>query len=225
MIFNAKQCHQPSFSSTYAMKMCQQMLFFSMIKNLSKPVDLNQFFFFCRVCPKCKRIATLIFIFMCRLRRWLRNGWKKQRSTLSDSGHTIDPNTHNLSISINHHIPCNNNDLSTFVHEIKMKINYAFLKRIIECPWIENWAENQFLCLMQKRKMHLLRKLHLDVFHERKLHLYFSRYSRYLLLLPLGFNRLKSEKINMASLQCLYLLVACSLDKIVYVKKPLFRRK
>lgn len=100
-----------------------------------------------------------------------------------------------------------------------------FLKRIIECPWIENWAENQFLCLMQKRKMHLLRKLHLDVFHERKLHLYFSRYSRYLLLLPLGFNRLKSEKINMASLQCLYLLVACSLDKIVYVKKTFISKK
>lgn len=68
MIFNAKQCHQPSFSSTYAMKMCQQMLFFSMIKNLSKPVDLNQFFFFCRVCPKCKRIASLTalsFSFSC----------------------------------------------------------------------------------------------------------------------------------------------------------------
>lgn len=60
-----------------------------------------------------------------------------EEATLSDSGHTIDPNTHNLSISINHHIPCNNNDLSTFVHEIKMKINYAFFK---ENNWMSlNW--------------------------------------------------------------------------------------
>jgi hypothetical protein len=65
------------------------------------------------------------------------------------------------------------------------KINYAFIFFRVSiilktCPWIEIYAENQFSnCLRQqnKRKMHFqLRSGSVDVFHARKLHLYFERF-------------------------------------------------
>lgn len=120
-------------------------------KNLSEPVDLNQFFFFCRVCPKYKRIASLIalsFSFPCIAFTAI-IAKRLEEATFSDSGHTADPNIHFFHL---HQPHSSQQRFHCFCSRNKKIINYAFFKRIIECPWIENWAENQFLCLMQKRK-------------------------------------------------------------------------
>lgn len=97
------------------LKMCQQMLFFFVDKNLSEPVDLNQFFFFVDFVQNVNAFTALSFSFLrfafTMIAKWL------EEATFSDSGHTTDPNMHNISISINHIPP--NNVFTAFVHEIK----------------------------------------------------------------------------------------------------------